>query len=125
MVAAKELRQRLNRGQPTRDAKVTLADFTKEWIDTALAASDRKTTTKQMYAGMARTHIIGSAQLGSVGLNKIQPRHVEGWLVELRGKDLSTSTVRSVYTILRAILDTAVRDGALAVNQRRPSADQR
>jgi integrase len=42
--------------------------------------------------------------------------HVEGWIVGLRGKQLSESTIRSAYTILRAVLDTAVRDGALARN---------
>jgi site-specific recombinase XerD len=42
--------------------------------------------------------------------------HVEGWIVGLRAKGLAESTVRSAYTILRAILDTAVRDGALARN---------
>jgi integrase len=34
----------------------------------------------------------------------------------LRGKGKSASTVRQVYTVLRAILETAVRDGLLARN---------
>ncbi|HEV7213276.1 MAG TPA: site-specific integrase, partial [Blastococcus sp.] len=42
--------------------------------------------------------------------------NVEGWVVELRRKGLAESTIRSAYTILRAVLDTAVRDGALASN---------
>jgi integrase len=113
--SAKELRKRLELGQPARDTKSTLGAFASEWIGTALAASDRKLNTKTMYAGVARTHII-NAKLGAMGLDKVLPRHVEGWLVELRAKGLSTSTVRSAYTILRAILDTAVRDGALATN---------
>jgi integrase len=37
-------------------------------------------------------------------------------VVELRRKGLAESTIRSAYTILRAILDTAVRDGALGSN---------
>src|ERR1019366_2120109 len=48
--------------------------------------------------------------------DKVRPMHVEGWIVGLRAKGHSESTVRSAYTILRAILDTAVRDGALARN---------
>ena len=86
-----------------------------EWITSALAASDRKSTTKTMYAGVARVHIVGS-HIGGLALDKVRPMHVEGWIVGLRAKGLSESTVRSAYTILRAILDTAVRDGALARN---------
>ncbi|MGR7026153.1 tyrosine-type recombinase/integrase [Geodermatophilus sp. URMC 62] len=48
--------------------------------------------------------------------DRVRPSHVEGWIVELRRKGLAESTVRSAYTILRAVLDTAVRDGALAAN---------
>jgi len=36
--------------------------------------------------------------------------------VELQQRGLSESTIRSAYTILRAVLDTAVRDDALARN---------
>lgn len=68
-----------------------------------------------MYAGVARTHIVGSS-LANVPLDRIRPSHVEGWIVELRRRGLAESTVRSAYTILRAVLDTAVRDGALGSN---------
>ena len=52
-------------------------------------------------------------------LDRVRPSLVEGWIVELRRKGLAESTIRSAYTILRAVLDTAVRDGALGSN---PSA---
>jgi integrase len=74
-----------------------------------------KQTTKVICAGVARIHIFGSS-LGQLTLDRIRPSHVEGWLVELRRKGLAESTIRSAYTILRAVLDTAVRDGALASN---------
>lgn len=114
--AAKEMRMRLDHGQPARDTKITLGGFAAEWIDTTLAASeDRKATTKVLYAGLARTHIV-NAKVGEVALDKLRPRHVEGWVADLRSKGLSTSTIRSTYTVLRAVLDTAVRDRALAEN---------
>lgn len=112
---ASQVRSRLEDGLPTRDRKATVEAFALEWIDSALAASDRKATTKTMYAGVARVHIVGS-RLGRMALDKLRPMHVEAWIVELRAKGLSESTVRSAYTILRAVLDTAVRDGALARN---------
>jgi integrase len=68
-----------------------------------------------MYAGVAKTHILSSS-LAGVTLDRVRPSHVEGWLVELRRRGLAESTIRSAYTILRAVLDTAVRDGALAAN---------
>ncbi len=112
---AGEVRARLNAHLPARDVKATLDTFAVEWIGSALAASDRKPTTKAMYAGMTRKHIVGS-RLGALPLDRLRPMHVEAWVVALRGKGLSESTVRSAYTILRAVLDTAVRDGALARN---------
>jgi integrase len=112
---AAEIRKRVEDGQPARDRRQIVAAFALHWIDTSLQASERKQTTKVMYAGVARTHILGSS-IGRLTLDKIRPSHVEGWVVELRRKGLAESTVRSAYTILRAILDTAVRDGALAAN---------
>jgi integrase len=112
---AAEIRKRVEGGLPPRDRKKTVAAFTQHRIDTSLQASERKRNTKVMYAGVARTHILGSS-LAGLTLDRVRPSHVEGWVVELRRKGLAESTIRSAYTILRAVLDTAVRDGALAAN---------
>lgn len=112
---ARQTRQRIEQGRPARDRRVTIATFADEWIGSALAASDRKATTRSMYATIARKHIIDST-IGRASLDRIRARHIEAWLVELRGRNLSESTVRSAYTVLRSVLDTAVRDGALAAN---------
>ena len=112
---ATEVRGRLKAHLPAKDRKVTLAAFTTDWIGSTLAASDRKATTKAMYAAIAKKHIVG-APIGTTPLDKLKPSHVEAWTVELRKRGLSESTIRSAYTILRAILDTAVRDEALAKN---------
>ncbi len=125
---AAEIRKRVEGGLPARDREQTVAAFAQHWIDTSLQASDRKQATKAMYAGVARTHIVGSS-VGGLTLDRIRPSHVEGWVVELRRKGLAESTIRSAYTILRAVLDTAVRDGALASNPvavvRRPKVTAR
>jgi integrase len=107
--------ERLDRGQPARDDQRTLAAFTEHWIGSSLAASDRKPSTKAGYETLARKHVIGSS-LGGMSLGRIKPSHIEGWVFELRARKLSESTVRSIYTVLRAVLDTAVRDGLLATN---------
>ena len=112
---AAKIRQRVESGQPARDRKQTVEDFALHWIETSLHASERKQNTKVMYAGVAKTHIVGSP-LGRTPLDRLRPSHVEGWVVALKRKGLAESTIRSAYTILRAVLDTAVRDGALGFN---------
>jgi hypothetical protein len=63
---ASAVRERLRANLPARDRKVTLGAFAAEWIDSTLAASDRKASTKAMYATMARQHIIGSGRAGEI-----------------------------------------------------------
>jgi integrase len=53
---------------------------------------------------------------GATGLDKLKPTHIEALIVALGAKDLSDSTVRQVYTVLRQALDVAVRDGLIASN---------
>jgi integrase len=112
---AAEVRARLRANLPAKDRKITLGEFTAEWIDSSLAASDRKATTKNLYGTMARTHIIG-AKIGAKPLDKLRPSHIDAWTVELKGRGLAESSIRTAYTVLRAVLDTAVRDKAIAQN---------
>jgi integrase len=68
-----------------------------------------------MYATMTREHIVG-AKIGAKPLDKLRPSHIDAWKVELQGRGLAESSIRSAYTALRAVLDTAVRDRAIAHN---------
>ena len=65
---------------------------------------------------MAHSHIIG-AKIGAKPLDKLRPSHIDAWMVELTGRGLAESSIRTAYTVLRAVLDTAVRDKAIAENQ--------
>src|SRR4029453_15727488 len=75
---ASAVRERLRANLPATDRKITLGVFAAEWIDSTLAASDRKASTKTMYTTMARQHIIGS-KIGAQPLDKLRPSHVEAW----------------------------------------------
>jgi integrase len=112
---ATKVRKRLAAGQPAQDQKATLAATAEAWISSSLAVSDRKPATKSMYATVARKHVCGAA-VGSIPLDRLRPTPVEAWIVELRGRGLADSSIRSAYAVLRAILDTAVRDGAISRN---------
>jgi integrase len=76
---------------------------------------ERKPTTKAQYAMLSRTQL-EPEPFGATRLDKLRPTTVERLIVTLRGKGLSDSTVRQVYTVLRQALDVAVRDGLLGVN---------
>jgi hypothetical protein len=79
---ASAVRERLRANLPARDRKVTLGVFAAEWIDSTFAASDRKASTKTMYATMARQHIIGS-KIGGKPLDKLRPSHIEAGKLSL------------------------------------------
>ena len=126
-----KLREALDRardGGPVRDGKATVAAFAAEWRATTLAASGRKPATKALYSTLSRAHIESGA-LGAVTLDKLAPRDVEGFILELRACGLADSTVRTTYTVLRAVLDGAVRDRLLASNPaalvKRPGIERR
>jgi integrase len=111
----REVRQRLDAGEPVTDATMLLSAWLEEWISGALEASDRKRSTKDLYAGLARTHL-APAPLGIIPLDKLRPSDVERLIVRKRDAGLATSTVRTIYTVLRAALDVATRDGLIRRN---------
>lgn len=102
------------------------------WRGTTLAASDRKQATRALYENLSRLHL-EPEPFGAIRLDKLRPSDVEKLVLTLRSKTkpgpkgvdgrsgapvraLSDSTIRSTYTVLRAGLDGAVRDGLLGIN---------
>jgi hypothetical protein len=57
---------------PAKDRKITLGEFTADWIELTLEASDRQATTTNLCGTMARMHIIG-AKIGVLPLDKFRP----------------------------------------------------
>ncbi|HEY1843000.1 MAG TPA: tyrosine-type recombinase/integrase [Mycobacterium sp.] len=127
-----KVRDRLKEGQPPRDATTTVAAWMTHWRATTLAASDRKPATRELYANLSRKHI-ERGQIGCIRLDRLRPSDVEKMVLDMRAqmkpgqrtdddpkpqpvRALSDSTIRSTYTVLRAGLDGAVRDGLLAKN---------
>src|SRR6185369_5148419 len=111
----KKARERLDAGAPVRDATRTVADWLAQWRVTTLVVSDRKPATCEMYAHLCRKHL-EPAPFGAITLDRLRPTDIEGLVLKLKDRDLSDSTVRSLYTVLLLALDGAVRDGLLARN---------
>src|SRR4051812_12955571 len=57
---AKSTLQRLDKGLPARDSSETVGAYASRWIDTTLAASDRKPSTQSLYESLVRKHVVGS-----------------------------------------------------------------
>ncbi len=127
-----KVQDRIAKGQPPRDASRTVGDWLAHWRATTLAASDRKESTKELYANLSRKHL-EPAPFGAMTLNLLRPSHINGLILVMQSKTkpgkrvgegaepkpvraLSDSTIRQTYTILRAGLDGAVTDGLLARN---------
>jgi integrase len=110
-----EARDRIKTDVPVRDSSQQLAEWITHWSATALEASPRKESTKTLYRNLARKHL-SPAPFGATPLDKLRKTHVDGLVVALRKRSLSDSTVRQVYTVLRAILDDAKIDGLIADN---------
>jgi integrase len=128
----KAVRDRVDNGAPATDNKMALAAWMVRWRETTLAASDRKESTRSLYASLSRKHIEDGV-IGPVPLAKLRPSDVEKLILDMRAqmkpgqrteenqnpepvRALSDSTIRSTYTVLRLGLDGAVRDGLLARN---------
>lgn len=122
----KAVLERIDEGAPARDAKDTVGAWMKRWRTTSLEASDRAHTTRQLYAHISINHL-EQGPIADMRLDKLRPTDVEALVVTLR-KRYADSTVRSIYTVLRAGLDGAVRDGLLASNPatkvQRPRVEQ-
>ena len=130
-----QARDRLGAGAPVRDATRSVGDWLAHWRATSLAASDRKESTQALYGNLSRCHL-ELAPFGAIPLNKLKPSDVEALVLSMRAKTkndgtraLSDSTIRQCYTVLRAGLDGAVRDGLIARNPaavvKRPGVERR
>jgi integrase len=108
-------RERVEAGQPVRDSRQTLDQFVGEWVASTLKVSDRKDSTKQTYSVLARGYLQGSV-IGAVTLDRLKAKDVETLVASMKAKGLASSTIRQTYTVLRMVLDAAVRDQLVAHN---------
>ena len=114
LAALRDMQGRKSADQPLRDSVVTLGSWSLRWEATVLPASRRRRSTQSTYRTLSKTCI--RPHLGGVPLARLRISDVEGWLLTLAKSGRAASTRRQSHTILRALLDDAVRDGLLARN---------
>jgi hypothetical protein len=71
-----DAQDRLDAGSPVRDTSQTVGDWLAHWRATTLAASDRKESTRALYAALCRKHL-EPAPFGAMPLDKLRPTNIE------------------------------------------------
>jgi integrase len=86
----------------------------KEYAETWIAERDLEDRTRELYTGYLRNHI--GPTLGSAMLSDLSAPRVRSWRSTLQQQGVGAPTVARCYSLLRAVLNTAVDDEILKRN---------
>lgn len=104
----------------------TLKLWVEEWITTGLKLLEIRASTVDNYRTLAQIHLAPS-RFARLKLRDVSPYQVKVFIAELRDKGLSTSTIRTMHTILNHIFRMAIDKNELRHNPmasvRRPQQD--
>jgi integrase len=95
-----------------RAGKAMVARWAMKWLDGVRPTLKPKTAAS--YESLLRSRVVPS--LGQRRISKLKPSQLQEWIGEMQAERLSASRVRQAHVVLRQVLDTAVRDGAVARN---------
>ena len=93
------------------DGKVPLADYARTWIEERPGLRPKTIT---LYRYLLRKHI--APVLGTLPIADIQPGRVRRWRKQLLDSGVSEVTTAKAYRLLKAVLNTALDDGAIKRN---------
>ena len=118
---SREAQERLRAAPSARDQGVrpvgqqlTVGGWLDEWLSTSVAARCRPSTARS-YRDTAALYI--RPLVGRVPLAKLEPEHVSAMLTRLMSRgDLSPTTVRYSYAVLRIALGRALKNGRVVRN---------
>jgi integrase len=95
-----------------RRGKVTLEQYGRQWLS---RRPDLRPRTRELYEGLLRLHILPA--LGELEIGAVTTQVVRAWRAQmLAAPKPGVSTTEKCYRLLRAILNTAVQDEAIAKN---------
>jgi integrase len=117
----REAQERLRAALTARDngirpvaGRLTVAAYLDDWLATSVRQRCRPRTAES-YADTVRRYIVPA--IGHVALAKLEPEQVQGMLARLSARgDLSPTTVRYAYSVLRIALGRAVKHGRVVRN---------
>jgi integrase len=110
-----KLRVDIRAGVAPAPTKATLADVAEDFFamyDGLVRAGEKSPRTLENYRQRYRTHL--ERPFGRIQVQALRPEHVSRWLTDKRAAGLSSWTIKSVYTLLSAILDHALTRGLIA-----------
>jgi integrase len=113
--AREKLRVDIRAGVAPAPTKATLADVAEDFfvMYTGLVrAGEKSPRTLDNYKQRYRTHV--ECRLGRIPVQALRSEHISRWLADRRAAGLSSWTIKSVYTLLSAILDHALMRGLIA-----------
>ena len=103
----------IERGEYRANSKITFAEYAETWKTTFTGRTSngiRPNTLKQYSADLDAVII---PVFGRYRLAEIEPQQLKKFAADLFAKGLSESRVRNIYAPLRALLRTAVEEGAI------------
>lgn len=98
------------------DGRLTTKAYLEDWIATSVRPRVRATTADS-YASIVKLYLV--PELGRIPLAKLEPGHVQAMLSRVRSArngDLSPTTRRYVYAVLRIALGRALKSGLVLRN---------
>jgi integrase len=98
-------------GQHVAPAKITVEQYVTDWLGTDSSLSPK---SRERYQQLAKHQVI--PHLGSVPLQRLNPRQIDAWHHTLLKSGLSTTTVGNAHRMLHRGLERAVRLEILSRN---------
>jgi integrase len=97
-------------------SKITLATYAPQWLESRLSkgGAGLRPRVRELYEGQLRLHIL--PRLGDLPLGQLRTATVRAWYTSMIKSGPGASTSAKCYRLLRAILNTAVEDGIVAMN---------
>lgn len=109
----RELMQRIETGGFAKPSRLTLGAFLERWLRD-YAASNTAPRTLEGYHGIVRRYLL--PELGSLDLEHLAPRHIQGLYGVMSERGLSARTILHTHRVLKEALGHGVRWQILSRN---------
>ncbi|MGG3449574.1 tyrosine-type recombinase/integrase [Domibacillus aminovorans] len=95
----------LNEGLYIETSKQAYSDYIHFWL--SIKTHEMSNQTLKAYQSYLKNHI--NSSLGSLSLSSLTPMHIQGFIGDLRNKELSESTIKRIFNVVNASLNAAVK----------------